>query len=334
MSLTTQTAPTTNSLIAKSNLEAVGYDNLVKQGAGLSGSPDALTETLQTILKEKGFYKGSVDGKFGNQTLNALAAFQKKFNQNNPQLGADKNLKVDGIFGPRSAAALFGKPLPNRPNSRNSINLAKLPKRPTTSSDQLARVSSRAGNQTARAEKVSLPRRPQQSISGIISEEAGLAVFGGVNSSDIQKDQHGNIQMNTNSNMLWTNSGIGIFASSGKLGKGAGQTGLTGMSNTLVNCLKEFHKESNLPLLITGGTEVGGFNREHAKGIHSHGSGDKADIHAYPETTAWIRENMRQIQPKFGNEAFVYERNGFRAVFEREGNHWDIKALPSNTKVV
>ena len=46
---------------------------------------------LQELLKGKGYYKGSVDGIFGNKTLAAVKAFQ-----------TDRGLSVDGIAGSKT----------------------------------------------------------------------------------------------------------------------------------------------------------------------------------------------------------------------------------------
>ncbi len=45
-------------------------------------------EQAQTALKNAGYYKGTVDGKIGDQTKIAISQFQK-----------DHNLKADGILG-------------------------------------------------------------------------------------------------------------------------------------------------------------------------------------------------------------------------------------------
>ena len=50
---------------------------------------------IQTVLKKWGYYNGAVDGIFGNGTLSAVKAFQKK-----------NGLVVDGIVGPKTAAAM------------------------------------------------------------------------------------------------------------------------------------------------------------------------------------------------------------------------------------
>lgn len=52
-------------------------------------------KTVQTKLKRWGYYTGSVDGIFGTKTKAAVKSFQKK-----------NGLVVDGIVGPKTAAAL------------------------------------------------------------------------------------------------------------------------------------------------------------------------------------------------------------------------------------
>lgn len=53
------------------------------------------TRTVQTKLKRWGYYKGTIDGIYGNQTRQAVKSFQKK-----------NGLTVDGIVGKKTAAAL------------------------------------------------------------------------------------------------------------------------------------------------------------------------------------------------------------------------------------
>lgn len=50
---------------------------------------------IQTRLKEWGYYKGSIDGTYGSKTVRAVREFQRK-----------NNLKVDGIAGPETLAAI------------------------------------------------------------------------------------------------------------------------------------------------------------------------------------------------------------------------------------
>lgn len=59
---------------------------------GMSGSDVSI---LQTILKEYGFYSGTIDGDFGNYTKNAVMDFQ-----------TSRGLYVDGVAGPLTFAAL------------------------------------------------------------------------------------------------------------------------------------------------------------------------------------------------------------------------------------
>lgn len=59
------------------------------------GSTGTQVRTLQTKLKNWGYYFGNVDGIFGPQTLEAVRYFQRK-----------NGLAVDGIVGSKTAAAL------------------------------------------------------------------------------------------------------------------------------------------------------------------------------------------------------------------------------------
>lgn len=59
------------------------------------GSKGEAVRQVQTLLKQKGFYRGSVNGVFDQQTRKAVMAFQKS-----------KNLPVDGIVGPQTMAAM------------------------------------------------------------------------------------------------------------------------------------------------------------------------------------------------------------------------------------
>ena len=59
------------------------------------GNTGSTVKTMQRKLKNWGYYKGSIDGIFGAQTKQAVKNFQKK-----------NGLKVDGIVGPKTLAAL------------------------------------------------------------------------------------------------------------------------------------------------------------------------------------------------------------------------------------
>ncbi len=82
-------------------------------GLGQANDP-GLTRLCQEFLKEKGMYHGELDGKCGPLTRNAIEAFQRT----NPAL------KVDGILGIRTAAAMLGKKLPPRPAARTKTRPA------------------------------------------------------------------------------------------------------------------------------------------------------------------------------------------------------------------
>ena len=59
------------------------------------GSRGTQVKTMQTKLKNWGYYKGAVDGIFGKQTRDAVMLFQKR-----------NGLKVDGIVGTKTLKAL------------------------------------------------------------------------------------------------------------------------------------------------------------------------------------------------------------------------------------
>ena len=59
------------------------------------GSTGSKVRTMQQKLKNWGYYKGSVDGIYGSQTVSAVKYFQRK-----------NNLAVDGIAGPKTLAKM------------------------------------------------------------------------------------------------------------------------------------------------------------------------------------------------------------------------------------
>ena len=59
------------------------------------------TRDIQTALKAAGFDPGPIDGIRGRMTIAAIKRFQ-----------AEKNLDVDGIVGPKTAAKLFAEDVP------------------------------------------------------------------------------------------------------------------------------------------------------------------------------------------------------------------------------
>lgn len=74
------------------------------------------TRTVQTKLKRWGYYTGGIDGIYGNQTRKAVRLFQKK-----------NRLAVDGIVGPKTAAAL-GMTIKSDDNTASNSDLYLLAK--------------------------------------------------------------------------------------------------------------------------------------------------------------------------------------------------------------
>ncbi len=84
------------------NSEALAATAVLKKG-----SKGQEVRTLQTKLKNWGYYSGAVDGIFGTQTQNAVKYFQRV-----------NGLSVDGIVGKKTASAL-GMTLGSTSNSSN-----------------------------------------------------------------------------------------------------------------------------------------------------------------------------------------------------------------------
>lgn len=59
------------------------------------GSRSQEVRDIQTVLQQKGYYNGGIDGIFGTKTKNAVIAFQR-----------DNGLTADGIAGPKTLKAL------------------------------------------------------------------------------------------------------------------------------------------------------------------------------------------------------------------------------------
>ena len=73
------------------------------------GHQGPAVEELQQMLKEKGFYKGAIDSKFGNHTLAAVKAFQT----GKPKTYAPRN-RPDGVVGDDTVEPLLRGPGPRR----------------------------------------------------------------------------------------------------------------------------------------------------------------------------------------------------------------------------
>lgn len=79
------------------------------------GSRGDEVRQIQTKLKRWGYYKGSIDGIYGSQTLAAVKWFQSK-----------NGLQVDGIAGPKTLAAMGIFNSSNNSSSTGSSNTADL----------------------------------------------------------------------------------------------------------------------------------------------------------------------------------------------------------------
>lgn len=92
----------------------VFFENNIILGLSKYGSRGSEVTQIQTKLKRWGYYKGSVDGIYGSQTLSAVKLFQKK-----------NGLVVDGIAGTRTlnAMGIYNSSNSGSSSSSNSSNL-------------------------------------------------------------------------------------------------------------------------------------------------------------------------------------------------------------------
>lgn len=77
-------------------LSCIGVGEAASAKRLKKGSRGAAVKTLQTALKEQGYYSGKIDGVFGKGTVKAVKAFQRK-----------NGLKADGIAGPLTLEKLY-----------------------------------------------------------------------------------------------------------------------------------------------------------------------------------------------------------------------------------
>lgn len=87
------------------------YNNAINVIAYKYGSKGSVVTQIQTKLKNWGYYKGSVDGKFGYETYLAVKHFQGK-----------NGLTADGVAGDRTLAALGINNSSESNNSQYSSN--------------------------------------------------------------------------------------------------------------------------------------------------------------------------------------------------------------------
>lgn len=73
----------------------IPYENAVDAVTYRYGARGSVVTDIQTRLKRWGYYKGSVDGKYGYQTYTGVKSFQRK-----------NGLAADGVAGDKTLAAL------------------------------------------------------------------------------------------------------------------------------------------------------------------------------------------------------------------------------------
>ena len=79
-------------------VSCIGLSHAASVRALKKGSRGDAVKTLQTALKEKGFYGGKIDGIYGKKTVSAVKAYQRK-----------NGLKADGVAGPKTLGKLYEK---------------------------------------------------------------------------------------------------------------------------------------------------------------------------------------------------------------------------------
>ena len=100
------------------------------------GSTGKNVEKLQQALKIKGYYTGVVDGKYGNNTANAVKAFQKSVGLS--QSGKADNNTILKLFGSVSSTTVANDPNMNGIKSISQITVPKTTKKGDSGKDVLA----------------------------------------------------------------------------------------------------------------------------------------------------------------------------------------------------
>lgn len=86
------------------------------------GSRGSEVKQIQEKLKRWGYYKGSVDGIYGSQTLAAVKSFQKKNGLTVDGIAGDKTLKAMGIMNSSGNSSSSSSSSSSNSNS-NNVNL-------------------------------------------------------------------------------------------------------------------------------------------------------------------------------------------------------------------
>lgn len=109
-------------LIVLSLIFFLGYNLSIKSQVSFAlskyGSRGQEVKTIQTKLKNWGYYSGSIDGIYGSGTLKAVKKFQQKNGLNADGIAGTKTLQAMGIFNSSgSSGSSTGS------NSSSSLNL-------------------------------------------------------------------------------------------------------------------------------------------------------------------------------------------------------------------
>lgn len=109
-------------LIVLSLIFFLGYNLSIKSQVSFAlskyGSRGQEVKTIQTKLKNWGYYSGSIDGIYGSGTLRAVKKFQQKNSLNADGIAGTKTLQAMGIFNSSgSSGSSTGS------NSSSSLNL-------------------------------------------------------------------------------------------------------------------------------------------------------------------------------------------------------------------
>lgn len=97
----------------------IAKDSIV-EATSRYGSRGSEVRQIQTKLKNWGYYKGSVDGIYGSQTVAAVKSFQKKNGLTVDGIAGSKTLKAMGINSSSSSSSS------NSANSSNTNLLARI----------------------------------------------------------------------------------------------------------------------------------------------------------------------------------------------------------------
>lgn len=89
------------------------------------GSRGSEVKQIQEKLKRWGYYKGSVDGIYGSQTLAAVKSFQKKNGLTVDGIAGDKTLKAMGIMNSSGNSSSSSSSSSSNSNSNNVNLIAK-----------------------------------------------------------------------------------------------------------------------------------------------------------------------------------------------------------------